>query len=357
MAEAHDKAQQKTSFWTDLSRRPRAYLTDLGQSPALKFAGGNLLYAGFLVLQTGVNAGSAAAGIFQGVLTGISGKKQMEATYKGEGFDAPYKVQGWGNIITSVFIAATSFATYAQERAEEKNQEVNPVIAVMASNTDKQDDVWTRMVFPSFTFMAWGLGHFAFGAAARRRKELQKAGLSDEAISLDPELKKSIARGEVEAGVADVTAIFKDKSLAETGKMLEQPFQLQNLNSLVGFPFFIIGFYKSVVRGNTPLIGEHLNLLQTKAIESLPDSLRSAMHLERQSITPVHYYAAGYGATAVVSAAAAVTDPVQLAFAAASGSWSWGYHDLTREGTPVPQSADQYAALHGFSLEDRAGPA
>lgn len=336
----------KTSYKTDIHRRPHAYINDIKESGAIKFAGGNFIYACFLVLQTGLNAGSAIAFAIQSVLTAHTIKKQADATYKGDAFDAPYKVQGWGNVLTAAFIATAGVTSYIDEKTDiNLPDSVENVILGSAqnesatSNHQNDENLWSRMIFPTLTFGAWGIAHFSFGAAVNRRRKLAKDNDSENIIQQDNVVKTSTKRAEIASGTADVTAIFKDKSLGEAGEMLQSPLALQNLNSLSGLPFFLTGFYKSIARSNDNGVDRFIN----GNIQKLPTRIRRMTHLEHQDITPVHYYAAGYTSTAAFSAVSALSDPVNASFAAASALWGLAYHDITRENIRPRESADAYA--------------
>jgi len=369
-----EKPRQLTRFKTDLKRRPKAYARDLMYSPAIKFAGGNLAYAGFLLMTTGANLGSVAAAIIQGGLTVFTGKKQMDATYQGAGFDAPYQVQGFASIATAAFILATgaySYLSSSPDMPESASSHVitidpqtietsEPSTLITIESPSEEESPWSRMAFPAVTFSAWGLAHFAFGAASNRRKRLKKEGLSNKEANANPEVHAHVQKGEIAAGVADVTAIFKDKSLGEAAELIHKigdveiysaPFSPENIhftNSIVGLPLFLVGFYKSIHRGQTPIVGPYIDNMQFEIIESMPAPMRRALHLEEQKMTPVHFYAGGYCSTAVISAISAISDPVQLAFAAAGGLWGLGYHGLSAEHTDTPESADDYAIRMGL---------
>lgn len=338
---------QKTPFQADLTIRPRTYASDLFECAAIKFSAGNMIYSGFLLLQTGLNFGAIAASALHTALTVFTTKKQLDATYTGRNFHAPYKVQATGNFLAAAFIAASGIYSYCTNRADEPAPAANTRVEVLYETTEAQREngqLWSRMIFPALTFGAWGMAHFFYGASVARRKNLLKQGRHDNEVAADPQIRKAVRRCEIAAGVADITAIFKDKSVNEAVQTLSHPLDWHHLNSLTGLPFFMLGFCQSVSGGEKTPVGRVINSLYRNIDSALPDKLRGPFHLSNQNITPLHCYAAGYTGTAAVTTISAIADPVQWVFAAASAVWGIGYHDMTRESTRTPESADEYAA-------------
>lgn len=313
--------KQDTSLLSDISARPGRYLGDLRDCAALHFQMGNTAYGLFLGSVAGVTVGPAVAFAIQGGVAAYTAARQVMSTYRGESFGAPFRTQALANWIT----AATLLATGLTGNAE----------------------TMSMMALPVMTFSLWGKGHWDVANMLDRIAHLQKTNTSPENIKNDSTVKKYERLYLAEDGIADSTAIFKDKPIGDVVKILSDPLAPAHLTSLAPLPFFLTGVWKTFVK-NTPVIGPALGWVEKQAIRILPDFLKSAFNVQNQGITPNHLYASGYALGAALSYA----NPL---FAAAQAGWALGYNRLSNEEKREPVSADEHAARTANRLSK--GPA
>ena len=275
----------------------RSYAQDLIHCPALAFAIGNIVYGAFLGSVAGFEVGALAACTIQTAIAGYTAARQINATYHGSDFAAPFRSQAYANWLTVAGLLYTGVT--------------HPVALNM-------------VILPMATFSLWGKGHWDVANAMDREALLQNSGAAAAAIVSDPVRQKSQRRYLMQYGIAETLAPLKqmpaDQVVQTFETLMKNPALLSwgQVFSLLPLPLFILGLYGAV---------------RHRSFEAPPQSNPMA-RLAHRLVRPNNLYAAGYAVGAVLSAVSG-----NFLFAGAQAFWSFGYNRLS-VAKPEPQPAN-----------------
>ena len=308
---------------SDISARAGTYADGLRNCSAISFAGGNGAYALASGTVGGFELGALPAVTIQAIILAWVAGEQINATYKGEGYNTPFKRLALANWATAGALVCGSATTG------------NPVAVAIS-------------VLPAAVIAAWGLGHWELGRMIHRieqiSKEGKKAGLKEieinQRITADRMVAKFSARFQQLYGAADLGAIA---TAANKGANVKSVIA-QNIHGLTQWQSFI------------PLAVIALGLTKSfsKTASNILDRITPGfMKTAKGEVTANRYYGAGYllaalGGLATELAAQGANHMSPAIFlvksvplVAAYLAWAHAYFALDANKKP-PMSALQY---------------